>query len=74
MNTLKYEHDDIVPFETSGKPKKEQVAEMFNEIAHRYDFLNRFLSAGIDIGWRKKALSQLKGKQIDHMLDVATGT
>jgi demethylmenaquinone methyltransferase/2-methoxy-6-polyprenyl-1,4-benzoquinol methylase len=71
---LKYEHDDIVPFETSDKPKKEQVADMFNEIAHRYDFLNRFLSAGIDISWRKKALAQLKEIKIDHMLDVATGT
>jgi demethylmenaquinone methyltransferase/2-methoxy-6-polyprenyl-1,4-benzoquinol methylase len=71
---LKYEHDDIVPFEKSAKPKKEQVADMFNEIAHRYDFLNRFLSAGIDISWRKKALAQLKGRKIDHLLDVATGT
>lgn len=71
---MKFEHDDIVPFEASEKSKKEQVAEMFNDIAHRYDFLNRFLSAGIDTIWRKKALAQLKGKRIHHMLDVATGT
>jgi demethylmenaquinone methyltransferase/2-methoxy-6-polyprenyl-1,4-benzoquinol methylase len=37
------------------KPKKEQVRTMFNDIAHRYDFLNHFLSAGIDIQWRKKS-------------------
>jgi demethylmenaquinone methyltransferase / 2-methoxy-6-polyprenyl-1,4-benzoquinol methylase len=71
---LKFEHDEIVPFEESEKPKKEQVAQMFDEIAYRYDFLNRFLSAGIDVSWRKTALSQLKGKKIEHMLDVATGT
>jgi demethylmenaquinone methyltransferase / 2-methoxy-6-polyprenyl-1,4-benzoquinol methylase len=69
-----YDHDQVVPFEDSEKPKKEQVADMFNQIAHRYDFLNRFLSAGIDISWRKKALAQLKGLKVQNMLDVATGT
>jgi demethylmenaquinone methyltransferase/2-methoxy-6-polyprenyl-1,4-benzoquinol methylase len=71
---LNYDHDKVVPFEGSEKPKKEQVADMFDQIAHRYDFLNRFLSAGIDISWRKKALAQLSGIPIRHMLDVATGT
>jgi len=47
---------------------------MFNDIAFRYDFLNRFLSAGIDIRWRKKALKQLMGLHPDTLLDVATGT
>lgn len=47
---------------------------MFDTIAHRYDFLNRFLSAGIDIRWRKKALAQLVGLQPKMILDVATGT
>lgn len=47
---------------------------MFNEIAHRYDFLNRFLSLGIDKGWRKKAINSLKDIQPKHILDVATGT
>ena len=69
-----YAHDRIVPDQASNLPKKEQVAQMFNEIAHRYDFLNRFLSAGIDIGWRKKALKMLKKDQPQTMLDVATGT
>ncbi len=71
---MNYDHDIIVPFEGSEKPKKEQVADMFDQIAHRYDFLNRFLSAGIDITWRKKALAQLNGLTIEKMLDVATGT
>ena len=47
---------------------------MFDSIASRYDFLNRFLSAGIDIKWRKKAISQLKDIWPKHILDVATGT
>jgi demethylmenaquinone methyltransferase / 2-methoxy-6-polyprenyl-1,4-benzoquinol methylase len=70
----KYSHDEIVPQSGSDKTKKEQVAEMFDTIAPRYDLLNRFLSMGIDKGWRKKALSQLQSLQPQLMLDVATGT
>jgi len=69
-----YEHDSIKPFEGKEGSKKEQVADMFNQIAHRYDFLNRFLSAGIDVGWRKKAIKQLAGLLPATLLDVATGT
>lgn len=47
---------------------------MFDGIAGTYDFLNRFLSAGIDISWRKKALKMLKPFSMPHLLDVATGT
>lgn len=47
---------------------------MFDNIAFRYDFLNRFLSAGIDISWRKKAIKELKSLQPAYVLDVATGT
>jgi len=48
-----YAHDRIVPDQASNLPKKEQVAQMFNEIAHKYDFLNRFLSIGI-VYWLEK--------------------
>lgn len=47
---------------------------MFDEIAFRYDFLNRFLSMGIDKGWRKKALKILEPDKPKRLLDVATGT
>jgi len=47
---------------------------MFDNIAHRYDFLNRFLSLGIDKGWRKKAIKMLEAYQPKRILDVATGT
>lgn len=63
----------VKPYQTDGS-KKEQVQQMFDNIAHRYDFLNRFLSLGIDISWRKKAVSMLKKHQPKRILDVATGT
>lgn len=69
-----YAHDNVVPFEGSAVPKKLQVADMFDAIAHRYDFLNRFLSAGIDLKWRKSAIRELKAERPGHVLDMATGT
>jgi demethylmenaquinone methyltransferase/2-methoxy-6-polyprenyl-1,4-benzoquinol methylase len=72
MNT--YSHDAVVPFSDSTESKKEQVQNMFNKIAFRYDFLNHFLSAGIDVGWRKKAIRQLVSIHPKNILDVATGT
>lgn len=70
----KYAHDGVVPQKDSSLSKKEQVADMFDNIAFRYDFLNRFLSAGIDITWRKKAIKQLTCLKPKKVLDVATGT
>ncbi|MCW3079154.1 bifunctional demethylmenaquinone methyltransferase/2-methoxy-6-polyprenyl-1,4-benzoquinol methylase UbiE [Segetibacter sp.] len=70
----KYAHDTIVPFKESDQSKKQQVAQMFDKIAFRYDFLNRFLSAGIDVSWRKKAIKQLVPLHPQNILDVATGT
>jgi demethylmenaquinone methyltransferase / 2-methoxy-6-polyprenyl-1,4-benzoquinol methylase len=69
-----YPHDTVVPFKNSTESKKKQVENMFDKIAFRYDFLNRFLSAGIDIGWRKKAIRQLIDFKPEKILDVATGT
>jgi demethylmenaquinone methyltransferase/2-methoxy-6-polyprenyl-1,4-benzoquinol methylase len=70
----KFAHDEVVPYQHSQLDKKEQVADMFNSIAYRYDFMNRFLSAGIDVWWRKKAISQLRNLNPKRILDVATGT
>ena len=69
-----FAHDTIVPLKDSDLSKKEQVADMFDNIAYRYDFLNRFLSAGVDIWWRKKAIRQLEKLNPKQILDVATGT
>ncbi|NDA62697.1 MAG: bifunctional demethylmenaquinone methyltransferase/2-methoxy-6-polyprenyl-1,4-benzoquinol methylase, partial [Chitinophagia bacterium] len=70
----KFAHDTITPNNNSSLEKKEQVAGMFNDIAHRYDLLNRMLSGGIDVYWRKRALRELKKQPVNQLLDVATGT
>ena len=64
----------ITPYKDSDTSKKVQVAAMFDSIAARYDFLNHFLSFGIDKGWRRKAVRLLKPYQPKQMLDIATGT
>ncbi len=64
----------ITPYQDNTVTKKQQVADMFNNIAKTYDFLNHFLSLGIDIIWRKKAINELKNDKPAWILDVATGT
>lgn len=64
----------VVPFKESKLSKKEQIAQMFDHIAFRYDLMNHLLSLGIDRGWRKKAIRQLQELQPKQVLDVATGT
>lgn len=63
----------VTPY-NSNKSKKEQVAEMFDNISHRYDFLNHFLSLGIDKLWRKKVVKLIKKQSPEKILDIATGT
>ena len=50
------------------------IEQMFDKIAWRYDFLNHFLSLGIDKRWRIRAVNELRGLPLNHVLDVATGT
>jgi len=64
----------VVPYRESSESKKKQVAEMFNNISHKYDFLNHVLSGGIDILWRKKAVKILAKSNPKIVLDVACGT
>ena len=64
---------EVKPYSQEGE-KKQQVAEMFNNISHSYDFLNHFFSLGIDVLWRKKAIRILKKENPQRILDVATGT
>jgi demethylmenaquinone methyltransferase/2-methoxy-6-polyprenyl-1,4-benzoquinol methylase len=54
--------------------KGEQVHEMFKGIASRYDFLNRLLSFGVDIRWRRFAASLIRYERHGKILDAATGT
>ncbi len=54
--------------------KKLQVKRIFDSISHRYDFLNHFLSAGVDFYWRKKAITLSKMNKDSVLLDLACGT
>ena len=63
----------VTPYQ-DNRSKKAQVEEMFDNIAHRYDFLNHLLSLGIDILWRKKAVKYIGSIQPKRILDVASGT
>ena len=58
----------------SGENKKDKVRNMFNSIAKRYDFLNHFLSFGVDYYWRRQVLKIIKEINPDRILDIATGT
>lgn len=74
MNSPTNPATKIVPDAKSNLSKKDQVADMFNNIAGKYDFLNHTLSMGIDKGWRKKAISEIGKVNPKIILDVATGT
>src|SRR6218665_1986644 len=64
----------VVPYKEKEAGKREQIAEMFDNISPKYDLLNRLLSGGIDVWWRKKAISMLHAAQPKFILDIATGT
>lgn len=63
----------ITPYKNE-QSKKQQVSDMFDHIAPRYDFLNHFLSAGIDKLWRRKSIRRVGLSSAEKVLDIATGT
>lgn len=65
---------NVMPYKDSGMGKKEQVAQMFDTISGNYDGLNRVISFGIDIKWRKKVLKMVSSIRPTEVLDIATGT
>lgn len=65
---------NITPYKDSELGKKEQVAQMFDAIAGNYDGLNRVISFGIDVKWRKKVVQLVAAKNPETILDIATGT
>ena len=64
----------VKPYGNENISKKQEVASMFNNISAKYDFLNHFLSLGIDKLWRKRAVRELKSLKPKRILDIATGT
>jgi demethylmenaquinone methyltransferase / 2-methoxy-6-polyprenyl-1,4-benzoquinol methylase len=65
---------NINPYKDSKLGKKEQVAQMFNNISDNYDGLNRVISLGLDTGWRKNVLNLVANTKPETILDIATGT
>lgn len=64
----------VKPYNKANASKKQEVEEMFDNISGKYDFLNHFLSLGIDKLWRKKAIKILKEYKPKVIMDMATGT
>lgn len=64
----------VTPYKDSDLSKKEQVAQMFDTISGNYDGLNRVISFGIDVKWRKKVLKLVSDTNPETILDIATGT
>ena len=64
----------VNPYKNSNLGKKEQVTKMFDTISGEYDGLNRVISFGIDIKWRKKVVEIIKATKPETVLDIATGT
>lgn len=65
---------NITPYKDSSLGKKEQVTQMFDNISGNYDDLNRVISLGIDVKWRKKVVALVAQKNPENILDIATGT
>jgi demethylmenaquinone methyltransferase/2-methoxy-6-polyprenyl-1,4-benzoquinol methylase len=66
--------ENIKPYKDSDLGKKEQVAKMFDNISENYDGLNRVISFGIDVKWRKKVIAIIGENNPKQLLDIATGT
>jgi demethylmenaquinone methyltransferase/2-methoxy-6-polyprenyl-1,4-benzoquinol methylase len=64
----------ITPYKDSTLGKKEQVTQMFDTISSDYDGLNRVISLGIDVKWRKKVVALVANENPENILDIATGT
>ena len=64
----------ITPYKDSSEGKKRQVEQMFDTISEEYDDLNRVISLGSDVSWRKKVIKLVSEKNVETVLDIATGT
>lgn len=65
---------NVTPYQDSGASKKEQVEQMFDTISGEYDGLNRVISLGSDLKWRKKVIQLVRDQKPESVLDIATGT
>lgn len=67
-------HKNLKPFQDQDSSKKEQVTQMFDHIADHYDGLNRIITLGIDLQWRKRVVQKVGRQNPEKILDIATGT
>ncbi len=65
---------NVIPYKDSNLGKKEQLTQMFDRVSTNYDFLNRVLTFGIDVSWRKKVIQLVADHKAKNILDIATGT
>lgn len=64
----------IKPYQDSDKSKKEQMSDMFDTISQEYDGMNRMITFGIDMSWRKKVINMIAATKPNKVLDIASGT
>jgi len=65
---------DVKPYKDQDNSRKEQVTQMFDNISGNYDFMNRIMTLGIDVKWRKKVVKMVAETKPEKILDIATGT
>ncbi len=65
---------DVKPYKDQSGSRKSQVTQMFNNISDNYDFMNRIMTFGIDVKWRKKVVKMVSAVKPENILDIATGT
>ncbi len=65
---------DVKPYKDQDNSRKEQVTQMFDNISGNYDFMNRIMTFGIDVKWRKKVVKMVAETKVKDILDIATGT
>ncbi len=65
---------DVKPYKDQDNSRKEQVTQMFDNISGNYDFMNRIMTFGIDVKWRKKVVKMVAETNAKDILDIATGT
>lgn len=74
LTQKKFMSEKIKPYKNSEAGKKEQISQMFDNISEEYDGLNRVISFGTDIAWRKKVLKLIQEHRPEKIMDIATGT
>ncbi len=74
MTKQTYQVEEVLPYKKKSGSKKKQIMDMFDSISESYDTMNRAMTLGIDLSWRKRAIASLIPFKPKFILDVATGT